>query len=157
MGDTGVVEKRPCGCGWEQLGLLDHLHTIRSFEKMTGEGMTIFASDLIRIVEEVLPNKFGGSTTDYQILEEEGENGLTQTAILISPEIKDLDEKAVLLTVAQELREHGKSTSSALSVDIWEKANALTIRREFPKRTPVGKVFSFQIVKANYNKKNSTN
>ena len=149
MGDFGVIEKRDCGCKWEKLGLLEHVHTIRSFEKLTGEGMTILNTDLIRIVEEVLPERFGGSSTDYQIIEREEEDGFTKLEIRVSPDIGDINEKEVLETILSELKIKGKdSGSSSLSVEIWEKAKTMRINREYPKRTKVGKIFSFQIESA---------
>jgi hypothetical protein len=145
MGDTGVLETRDCGCGWERVGLKTHLHTIRSFEKLTGEGMTFLRADLVRIIEEVLSQKFGGSMTDYQLLEHEDESGLTKMSLLISPDLKGVDEQEVLETIHAELRTKGRDGgSSNVSVDIWEQAKTLTIKREYPKRTLVGKIFSFQ-------------
>jgi len=146
MGDTGVLEGRGCGCGWERLGFLGHIHTIRSFEKMTGEGMTMLNSDILRIVEEVLPARFGGSMTDYQILEEEDEGGVTSVKLLVSPELGGLDEKKILSVLVQELRAAGKGGgSSNLSLDVWVQNNTLKIVREYPKTTAVGKIFTFQI------------
>jgi hypothetical protein len=34
-GDYGVLERRRCGCVWDGLGFREHLHTIRSYEKLT--------------------------------------------------------------------------------------------------------------------------
>ena len=53
--DTAVVEQGRCGCALGELGLDTRLHTIRSWEKLTTEGMTFTAALTIRLVEEVLP------------------------------------------------------------------------------------------------------
>ena len=53
----------------EALGYTTHIHTIRSWEKLTSEGMTFCGHDLIRLIEEVLPARFGGRPTDYQFVE----------------------------------------------------------------------------------------
>jgi len=146
MGDFGVIEERKCGCGWEKLGLKRHIHTIRSFEKLTGEGMTILNTDLIRIVEDVLPERFGGSITDYQIVEREDKEGFTKLEILVSPDLGDIDEEKVLDTILSELKIKGKDSGSAgLSAEMWEKAKTIRIKREYPKKTKVGKIFSFQV------------
>ncbi len=145
-GDMGVIEERRCGCAWEKLGFVEHVHTIRSFEKMTGEGMTILNTDLLRIVEEVLPEKFGGSITDYQIVEREEKGGLTKLDILISPDIGEVDEKEALETILTELKIRGRdSGSSGLSSEVWRKAETIKIKREYPRRTRIGKIFSFQV------------
>ena len=69
--DCGVIEDRRCGCLLEASGLTEHLRHVRSFSKLTGEGITLVGSDMVRILEEVLPARFGGSPLDYQLLEEE--------------------------------------------------------------------------------------
>src|SRR6185295_18177754 len=40
LGDQAVVAQRRCGCSLERLGWTTHLHTIRSYEKLTASGMT---------------------------------------------------------------------------------------------------------------------
>jgi hypothetical protein len=57
------------------LGWTTHLRDIRSQEKLTAGGMTFLDTDLIRVLEEVLPARFGGAPTDYQLVEEEAEEG----------------------------------------------------------------------------------
>lgn len=62
------------GSRWEhaeRLGWTLHLHGIRSVEKLTAAGMTFLDSDVIRVLEEVLPGRFGGGPTHYQLVEEE--------------------------------------------------------------------------------------
>ena len=38
--------------------------------------MNFLGHDLIRLIEEVLPARFGGGPTDYQFVEDEDERGL---------------------------------------------------------------------------------
>ena len=73
--DYGVLVKRDCGCPFGSLGFDQHLHGIRSYDKLTSEGMTFLGGELITLVEEILPARFGGHPTDYQFVEEE-EGGL---------------------------------------------------------------------------------
>ena len=54
LGDQATVVKRHCGCPLEKLGLKTHLHTIRSFEKLTAGGVTFLDTDVISIVAKVL-------------------------------------------------------------------------------------------------------
>ena len=70
-GDYGVREARRCGCGALPGAFTTHLHTIRSHEKLTSEGMSFLGSDLLGLMEEVLPARFGGDPTDYQLVEGE--------------------------------------------------------------------------------------
>ena len=45
-GDCASVETRDCGCALGALGMRTHLAEVRSFEKLTGEGMTFVRSNL---------------------------------------------------------------------------------------------------------------
>jgi len=71
--DYGVVDSEPCGCPLEGLGYRRHIRKIRSFGKLTGEGVTLVGSEMVRIMEEVLPQRFGGGPQDFQLLEEDRE------------------------------------------------------------------------------------
>jgi len=82
MGDQAVMTRRACGCPLEQLGWATHLHTIRSYEKLTSGGMTFLDTDVIRVLEEVLPARFGGAPTDYQLLEDEADDGSPRLRLL---------------------------------------------------------------------------
>ena len=59
-GDHAILMKRDCGCPLEKVGFTQHIHTVRSFEKMTGEGMNYSGSDLLKLLEDTLPAAFGG-------------------------------------------------------------------------------------------------
>ena len=69
IGDYAVLETRECGCLFDELGYYRHLHTIRSSEKLTGSGVTFIGADVFRLLEEVLPRKFGGTLADYQLIQ----------------------------------------------------------------------------------------
>jgi len=141
-GDYARLEKRSCGCKLDIVGLRDHLSHVRSFEKLTSEGMTFFAGDLVRIVEEVLPAKFGGNPLDYQAVEEERTDGLSQFTMLVSPKVGELDEEKLVQTVLEELRKGG--ANNLRMAGIWEEAGTVRVRREEPQPTKGGKVLPFQ-------------
>ncbi|HWO41511.1 MAG TPA: hypothetical protein VNO43_06875 [Candidatus Eisenbacteria bacterium] len=143
-GDYGTLETRRCGCRFDELGLTEHLKGVRSYEKLTSEGMTFFAGDLARIVEEVLPSKFGGSPLDYQAIEEEGRNGLSHLAILVSPRLGEIDEFSLVNTVLMELKS-AQGSSGRMMAAIWEEAGTVRVRRQDPHPTKGGKVFPFQV------------
>jgi hypothetical protein len=85
IGDQAEMGQRSCGCPLGEIGWHWHLKDIRSYEKLTGGGITFSDHHLIRILEEVLPQRFGGAPTDYQLVEEEGKNGLPVMKLLASP------------------------------------------------------------------------
>jgi len=146
MGDYGVMEKLKCRCGYEKLGMADVVYNIRSFEKLTGEGMTLIGSDMVDVLEEDLPAMFGGSSTDYQLVEEEDEKGFTHMDILVTPSLGKLDEKKVIDAVYDGLRKRSKGGRD-LSFEVWEDVGTIRVRREKPIVTKRGKLFSFQINK----------
>jgi hypothetical protein len=128
--DYAVVETRSCGCLLGRLGLDRHLHSIRSYAKLTGSGMTVVGSDFVRILEEVLPYKYGGTATDYQLLEEEDSRGSTRLSLIVSPGVGPVDEAEVIATVHDELR--GSVHAGGLTASLWSQAEALRVKRMEP-------------------------
>ena len=94
LDDYGILEERRCGCPFEELGLTQHVSRIRSFRKLTGEGVTLIGSDLEHILDTVLPDTFGGSALDYQLAEEEDDRGLTRLHLIVSPHVDIPDTQA---------------------------------------------------------------
>jgi hypothetical protein len=141
--DYGVVEERDCGCPLHALGLRRHIRAIRSFRKLTAEGVTLIGTDMLRVLEEVLPSRFGGNPTDYQLMEEEDEHGLTRLSLLISPRVRLNDEGEVLAAVFDGLR--SPSPASDLARATWRAAGSLRIRREEPIWTARGKLMPLHL------------
>lgn len=142
-GDYGVVKKRDCGCPYAEMGFDVHISHIRSFEKLTGEGATFYATDLIRLVEEVLPSKFGGSGLDYQLVEQPGPQGLTRLFVFVSPRVGPINEEEVIQTVLNELKK-GPDAYRIMARN-WAQAKTVGVRREAPVRTKVGKQYPLYI------------
>lgn len=143
--DTGIVETRQCGCPLGALGLTTHLRRMRSFRKLTTEGVTVLGSHMERILEEVLPSRFGGSALDYQLLEEEDADGQTRLELLISPSVRLEDASAVAPVILQELDKIGAGLRVAST--IWAQARSIRVRRAEPLRTRRGKLMSMQSAK----------
>jgi hypothetical protein len=140
-GDYGVIETRSCGCKLDELGLTTHVNDIRGFDKLTAEGMTLIGTDLIRIIEEVLPARYGGSSTDYQVVEEEDEKGQTRMSILVSPSVGTIDEGELIKTVLAGLP--GPGLTSAM----WSHAGTFRVKRIRPEATARGKLLPLHILK----------
>lgn len=137
MGDQSVVERRRCGCFLERLGWTTHLHTIRSFEKLTAGGMTFMASEVVRILEEVLPARFGGGPIDYQLLEEDGEAG-TELRLLVHPNVGPIDASAVLDAFLEAIG--GGTGAERVMALHWRTSHMLRVERRPPFTTAGGKV-----------------
>jgi len=142
--DYAVVDTRSCGCPWGELGLTDHISDIRSFGKLTGEGVTLVGSDMERILEEILPARFGGSPLDYQLVEEEDQGGFTRLILRVSPSIHLPDEGAPAELVFQALHADGAGGDNCVSN--WKQAGTIAIRREAPRPTARGKLLPLQLL-----------
>lgn len=137
MDDHGTVEHRECGCPFGELGLRTHLSDIRSFRKLTGEGVCLVGSDAVRILDQDLPARFGGSPLDYQLVEEEDEGGLTRLSLLIHPRLGPLDETEAARAVTAGLRRRGYG--SHLAASLWDEAGTIRVTRCEPSLTARGK------------------
>jgi hypothetical protein len=141
--DYGILEQRSCGCAFEGLGYTEHLREIRSFGKLTGEGVTLVGSEMIRVLEEVLPARFGGSPLDFQLLEEEDENGLSRLNLIVSPRLSIAREEAVAETVLHALRRAGAAADIARA--FWQQAGTLRVTRAEPVWTARGKLLPIRV------------
>jgi hypothetical protein len=138
MGDQAVVTQRTCGCPLERLGWTTHLHTIRSFEKLTAGGMTFLDTDVIRVLEEVLPERFGGGPTDYQLVEEEGDKGQPRLRLLVHPSVGPLDAAALADAFLTAIG--GTSDATRVMELQWRDAGLLRVERCPPRTTASGKI-----------------
>jgi hypothetical protein len=141
IGDHAVLEDRACGCRFDALGYTRHLHTIRSFGKLTGDGVTFIGADVLRLLEETLPRQFGGSSADYQLVEEATADGVPRYALRVSPTVGPLDERAVAAAFLARLA--GLRPPYRFMVDQWTRAGALRVVRASPEAGARGKVSAF--------------
>jgi hypothetical protein len=138
IGDYGVVETRSCGCPLEECGYTEHVRAVRSFGLITSEGMTWGVADLVRVLEEVLPARFGGSALDYQMVEEEDASGFTRLTLIVSPKITIADEADVVRAVIDNI---GGSARN-----IWAQAGTIRVRRAEPTTSFRGKMVPLQLL-----------
>jgi hypothetical protein len=142
-GDYAVRETRDCGCGVLPAAFSDHLHTIRSHEKLNSEGMTFLGTDLLALLEEVLPARFGGHATDYQLVEQE-ERGVPTVHLLIREALGELDDEEVSRCALAFLRDRGGA--ERLMAEIWDQGRTLRVIRGDPHVTPGSKILPLQIL-----------
>jgi hypothetical protein len=136
-GDTAVVERRRCACPTGALGLDWHLHSIRSYEKLTSEGMSILADDVLHLVEAVLPGRFGGTATDYQFVEERASR-LPSLVVAVSPRLGAVDELAVVRVTLDYLG--SRSPGDRMMADYWRQAGTVRVVRREPAATHSAKI-----------------
>jgi hypothetical protein len=142
--DFGILERRSCGCLLESAGFSYHIRQVRSARKLTGEGITLIGSDMTRIMEEVLPARFGGSTLDFQLVEEEDASGFTRMTLLVSPELTIADDDEPVRVLLEALGRGELRADVARSV--LAAAGSVRVRREKPMPSSRGKLPPFKTV-----------
>lgn len=141
--DYGNLESRECGCRIGELGYGTHLSNIRSYEKLTSEGVTFLGTELLRVIEEVLPGRFGGGPTDYQFAEEEV-GGLPKVNIVVSPRVGEVDDKAIIDTVVNALMPY---PGGDVMIRQWRQGDTLRVVRREPYTTSSAKIVPLHITK----------
>jgi hypothetical protein len=143
LGDQAVLSTRACGCPLAELGWPVHLHTIRSHEKLTAGGMTFLDTDVVRVLEEILPQRFGGTATDYQLLEEDDEAGHPQMRLLVHPRLGDLDPNVVSDTFLTAI---GAGSDTAHMMEkLWRQSGFLQVERREPQAIGPGKILHVHV------------
>jgi len=142
LGDEADMVDRDCGCPTEQLGWVPHLKNIRSYEKLTVGGMTFHDSDLVNVLERVLPARFGGNPSDYQLVESEDSNGRACLVLVVHPRLGPLD--ATLIEDAF-LRAIGKSPLEGMMASMWQHSHFIRVERCTPIATAAGKILHLHV------------
>ncbi|MDH3442910.1 MAG: hypothetical protein OEN50_03205, partial [Deltaproteobacteria bacterium] len=146
-GDSATVITRDCGCAVQKVGFTQHVHTVRSFEKMTSEGMNYSGSDLFELLEDTIPSEFGGGPGDYQLVEEEDDRGQTRLTFVVHPGVGNVNETKLLSRLHQGLAQG--SRNHRFMSKIWQDAGAFRIRREAPYASARGKILPLRVKQKN--------
>jgi hypothetical protein len=91
----------------------------------------------VRVLEDVLPEQFGGGPTDYQLVEEERE-GTTKLSLLVSPRLDGVDEGELRSVVLGSLSRRGYG--QAQMAELWRGADTLQVKRAEPHVTDANKI-----------------
>ena len=146
LGDSARVEQRDCDCALGTIGLRTHLSEIRSFEKLSAEGTTFSRGAMLRIIEEVLPARFGGTAIDYQLVEEEAATGASLLVLRVDPAVGSFDEAACREVVLDEL---GRGNLvDAYQAELLRRAASVVVRRLPPLATTGGKVLPLHLLRS---------
>jgi hypothetical protein len=143
-GDSANIDFRQCGCGFGKLGYHQHISEIRSYEKLTSEGILLSGGDILNLVEVALPAAFGGSPTDYQLVEDD-HNGLPRVRILVSPSRGPIDESLILRIVLEAIHAAGAG-GRLMSAQLRDAGTFAVLRRE-PYQTAAAKVMPLFVIR----------
>jgi hypothetical protein len=138
LGDEAELVERGCGCPLEKLGWRRHVHSARSFEKLTAGGITFLDGDVAAVLERHLPERFGGGPTDYQLVEAEAADGRPSVTLVVEPRIGPLDERMVVDAFLDTLG--AGSEGERMAALSWRAAGVVRVERRAPVRTPSGKL-----------------
>ncbi len=138
IGDQALLKNRSCECPLGSLGLDTHIQKVRSFEKLTSGGMAFLDTEIIHVIEDDLPKMFGGGPTDYQLLEDEREDGKPQLRLVIHPRVGPLDVDKVKETFLQKII--SGSGAEKLTSLVWRNTDIVTVERGAPQTTSTGKI-----------------
>jgi hypothetical protein len=138
MGDQATLGPRACGCPLERLGWTTHVHGAQSREKLTAGGMTFYDVDVVRILEQLLPHRFGGGPTDYQLVEHETATGEPVVRLLVHPQVGPLDAARVAEAFLAALGTG--SGAERIMGTVWRDAKLLQVERRAPLTGASGKI-----------------
>lgn len=142
LGDYATLTRRRCGCLLDRMGFATHLSDVRSWEKLTSAGVTFLGTELVALVEEVLPARFGGSPLDYQFVEEE-EGGIPRVSLVVHPRLRGIHESEVLDAVLADLR---GCPGGGLMADVWRDGETLRVVRREPYATGAFKLLPLHLL-----------
>lgn len=140
--DHGVVEKATCDCTYSRIGFREQIRDLYSFAKVTGHGATLTGADLIQIVEEVLPMRFGGGPGDYQLTEEDT-GSQTRLRLVVRPGASARSSEDVRTGFLEAV---GRLYGGSLAVRQWKHADSVVVVRAEPFATQSGKVPSLHLL-----------
>jgi hypothetical protein len=143
LGDQGEVTERRCGCPFERLGWITQLRGVRSYEKLTAGGVNLLDADVIRILEDVLPARFGGGPTDYQLIEVEAESGRPTLRLRVHPALGAIDEAAMVEAFLAAIG-RGSGVERVMGL-AWREGHILKIERSLPEVT-MGKIHHVHVI-----------
>ncbi len=144
MDDSGVIVPARCNCSMSKMGWNREIRDIFSYGKLTGQGMTLVGTDVVRILEVALPAKFGGKPGDFQLVEREGMNQ-TEMDLYVTPRLSRALPDAVYEHFFQELRGRQGGLPAEWQ---WRQSNGLRVVVAEPVATRTGKVHSLRLLGA---------
>jgi len=142
MDDAGTLEPTRCDCGLTKLGYTTQLRNVFSYGKLTGQGTTLVGTDILRILEEALPARFGGSPSDYQLVEMDGD-AQSELELRVHPRVG-----AVAVDDVHEyfLSQIKPLWGGALTRREWKQTGGVRVVIAEPYATKTGKVLALHLM-----------
>jgi len=90
------------------------------------------------VLEEMLPARFGGGPTHYQLLEEETEDGRPCLRLLVHPSLGAVDLEVVAEAFLEAIS--GGTSGERVMARVWHDAKVLKVERRAPLAIGSGKI-----------------
>lgn len=142
--DCATISRATCDCTFTRTGFTEQMGGIFSFGKLTGQGATFIGEDILHILEVVLPARFGGDPTDYQLVEHEA-GVQTQIELRVNPRLGRATPEAVKAVFLGEVR---KLYGGAVTCRDWRHTGAVNVVFAEPLITQTGKILPLHLLGA---------
>jgi hypothetical protein len=143
--DDGAPGRATCDCVYTRLGLTRRIDRIASFGKTNAQGMTFHRTDLVEVLEHILPSRLGGGPGDYQLVECEAQNGQTQVRLRVSPRLGVTDRDRIREVFLSIIRPRW---AGAVATREWTNSGAVEVEIVEPIATGTGKVHPVRVLGA---------
>jgi hypothetical protein len=140
--DHGVLGPASCDCEFSRAGFTTLISGMYSYTKLTGHGTTLVGTDILQILEEALPGRFGGSPADYQLVEQEAGTE-TRMVLRVNPRIGEVPAGEIRSFFLSEIR---KLFGGALTSRTWTHAASVDVLLEAPIVGRTGKILSLHLL-----------
>jgi hypothetical protein len=107
--------------------------------------MTFLSTDVIRVLEETLPARFGGGPTDYQLVEDEDERGRPLLTLLVNPSVGSIEEAALREAFLAALGS-GSGAQRVMALQ-WRDLGLPRLERRAPLPTERGKILHLHLAR----------
>jgi hypothetical protein len=105
--------------------------------------MTFLDGDIIPVLEEWLPARFGGGPTDYQLVEDSSGEGDPRLRLLVHPSVGPHDPAAIAEAFLTRI---GAGPGAARVMGrVWQDAQLLRVERRPPIMTEAGKILHLHL------------
>ena len=105
--------------------------------------MTVLDADVVRILEDLLPARFGGGAEDYQLVEDQVAPDGSSLCLFVHPRLGPVDPAAVTRLFFDTL---GAASPSAQLMGLtWNGSGLLRVERRPPHVTGSGKVLHLHV------------
>lgn len=128
MDDCGTIEPARCDCEFRRMGFTHQLSNIYSYGKLTGQGITLVGNEMLAVLEKSLPERFGGTPIDYQLVELDG-SSVTTVELRVNPRIPVASEDEVRRFFLAEVR---RLWGGSLTSRQWGQTDAVRVVRAEP-------------------------